>query len=116
MDKKTGEQQVPSVFDEKALEELYALLLREVKSKKLNPAAVKEIQEKTFEHRKKVIQDQTKKSNVDSIVSMYPFFKEQECTVSAFISLKLLLKPIDCCKNTFKFMLCSTEGLKNEKE
>lgn len=48
MDKKTGEQQVPSVFDEKALEELYALLLREVKSKKLNLAAVKEIQEKTF--------------------------------------------------------------------
>ena len=69
----------PSV---KRLEDLYAELLREVKSRKPNLEAIKEMQVMTFEDRKAKIQDMEGKGTVNAIISMLPFFKYHECTVS----------------------------------
>lgn len=82
--KRSGLQNVQDgEFGEKELEELHALLLREVQSKKTNYTAVKEIQANTFDFRRKDIQQKTSdKSVVSDIVSSYPFLKIHECTVS----------------------------------
>ena len=62
-------------FGEKEVEELHAQLLREVQSKKKNYAAIKEIQQNTFDFRRKDIEQMSDKSVVSEIISYYPFFK-----------------------------------------
>lgn len=73
-----------SELGEKEVEELLAELLRELKSKKRNQAAIKELQENTFHNRRCHIQQlkAPEKNIVDEIVAMYPFFKVHDCAVS----------------------------------
>ena len=81
-------------FGEKEVEELHAQLLREVQSKKKNYAAIKEIQQNTFDFRRKDIEQMSDKSVVSEIISHYPFLQVHECTVSiglTTLSDKLLL-------------------------
>ena len=81
-------------FGEKEVEELHAQLLREVQSKKKNYAAIKEIQQNTFDFRRKDIEQMSDKSVVSEIISHYPFLQVHECIVRiALITLsdKLLL-------------------------
>lgn len=79
-------QKDASELGEKEVDELYAELLREVKSTKKNLAAIQELQENTFEKRKHHIQqlahEKTDKNIVDEIVTKYPFFKVHDCAVS----------------------------------
>ena len=56
-------------FGEKEVEELHAQLLREVQSKKKNYAAIKEIQQNTFDFRRKDIEQMSDKSVVSQIIS-----------------------------------------------
>ena len=69
-------------FGEKEVEELHAQLLHEVQSKKKNYAAIKEIQQSTFDFRRKDIEQMSNKSVVSEIISHYPFLQVHECTVS----------------------------------
>ena len=69
-------------FGEKEVEELCAQLLREVQSKKKNYAAIKEIQQNTFDFRRKDIKQMSDKSVVSEIISHYPFLQVHEYTVS----------------------------------
>lgn len=69
-------------FGEKEVEELHAQLLHEVQSKKKNYAAIKEIQQSTFDFRRKDIERMSNKSVVSEIISHYPFLQVYECTVS----------------------------------
>jgi len=72
-----------SELGEKEVEELLAELLRELKSKKRNQAAIKELQENTFHNRRCHIQQlkAPEKNIVDEIVAMYPFFKVHDCAL-----------------------------------
>jgi len=68
-------------ISEAELEELSALLLKEVKAKKPNKEAIREIQVATFPSRSSHI-DQLDKTVLSEISSSYPFFAIHECTVS----------------------------------
>ena len=70
-----------SDLGEKEVEELHAELLREVMRKKINLAAIKELQESTFHSRRCSIQElkAPEKNIVDEIVAKFPFFKEHDC-------------------------------------
>ena len=70
--KSTEEANDHLLLDEKELEELHAMLLRDVKKEK-----VREMQGKTFPKGIKVIQQlpPEKKNSVDDVLSLYPFFQ-----------------------------------------
>lgn len=81
-------------FGEKEVEELHAQLLRKVQSNKKNYAAIKEIQQNTFDFRRKDIEQMSDKSVVSEIISHYPFLQVHECIVRialTTLSDKLLL-------------------------
>ena len=65
------------------LQELNALLLKEIKAKKPNKEAIREMQVATFTSRSSHIDKlATDKTVLSEISSSYPFFAIHECTVS----------------------------------
>ena len=85
--KRSGLENAQDELEEKEVEELHALLLKEVQTKKRNYDAIKQIQENTFESRRRDIQERTKnKCVVSDIVANYLFFQVHECTVSNHLS------------------------------
>ena len=84
-------------FGEKEVEELHAQLLREVQSKKKNYAAIKEIQQNTFDFRRKDIEQMSDKSVVSEIISHYPFLQVHECTGSIALTVIAKTRLIASC-------------------
>lgn len=85
--KRSGLENKGCEFGDKEVEELHAQLLKEVQSKKKNYAAIKEIQENSFEIRRREIHEKTSdKCVVGDIAADYPFFQIHECIVSITIS------------------------------
>lgn len=81
--KRSGLEKNGCEFGDKEVEELHAQLLKEVQSKKKNFQAIKEIQENSFEIRRRKIQEKTSdKCVVAEIAVDYPFFQTHECIVS----------------------------------
>ncbi|XP_074618819.1 uncharacterized protein LOC141877673 [Acropora palmata] len=74
-------------ISEAELEELSALLLKEVKAKKPNKEAIREIQVATFPSRSSHI-DQLDKTVLSEISSSYPFFAIHECTLVNELELR----------------------------
>ena len=93
--KRSGSDDVE--FGEKEVEELHAQLLREVQSKKKNYAAIKEIQQNTFDFRRKDIKQMSDKSVVSEIISHYPFLQVHECTVSIALTVIAKTRLIASC-------------------
>ena len=84
-------------FGEKEVEELHAQLLREVQSKEKNYAAIKEIQQNTFDFRRKDIKQMSDKSVVSEIISHYPFLQVHECTGSIALTVIAKTRLIASC-------------------
>ena len=80
--KRSGIEKKGCEFGDKEVEELHAQLLKEVQSKKKNFQAIKEIQENSFEIRRRKIQKTSEKCVVAEIAVDYPFFQTHECIVS----------------------------------
>lgn len=81
--KRSGLEKKGCEFGDKEVEELHAQLLKDVQSKKKNFQAIKEIQENSFEIRRRKIQEKTSdKCVVAEIAVDYPFFQTHECIVS----------------------------------
>ena len=95
--KSTASDDCTHPLKEKRLEELNSELLQEVKKKKINFAAVKELQTFTFISRADSIKNIEKRSKngssmLDAITLEYPFFKEHDCTVSNEARSKEIVK------------------------
>ena len=85
--KRSGLENKGCEFGDKEVEELHAQLLKEIQSKKKNYDAIKEIQENSFEIRRRDIQEKvSEKCVVADIAADYPFFQIHECIVSITFS------------------------------